>query len=255
MQKSKIGLSKNNNHLNFFVDSLEEIAQKDENGVFWVDKYDRITINLGLAHGIPAIISFLGKTYSQTKYENAKELGEQSVNWLLSQKTNKNDYCYFPSKIKIDNTSNTNHIGSRLAWCYGDLSIAHSLITFGKNVDNEYIQKEGEIILLKTLDRKVSDENSGINDKGFCHGTSGVFYLYKKINESLNKYDVTEKYWMDELVKQTYLESFYSYIFYENNYKYAPDIGLITGFCAIGLVLLSTINKKQDNSWEDIFMI
>ncbi|UZT98783.1 hypothetical protein ODZ84_04195 [Chryseobacterium fluminis] len=34
LQKSKMRLSKNNNHLNFFVDSLEEIAQKDKNGIF-----------------------------------------------------------------------------------------------------------------------------------------------------------------------------------------------------------------------------
>ncbi|PQA95704.1 hypothetical protein B0A69_04845 [Chryseobacterium shigense] len=255
LQKSKMGLSQNNDHLILFVDSLEETAQKDENGVFWVDKYDSTTINLGLAHGIPSIISFLGKVYSETKYEKAKILGEQSINWILSQKTDQLDYCYFPSKIKLDNTSEVNHKGSRMAWCYGDLSIAHSIIAFGQSTDNENIIKEGEIILLKTLSRKISDESSSINDKGFCHGTSGVFYLYKKINESLNKYDITEKYWKDELVKQTDLESFYSHVFYENTYKYAPDIGLITGFCGIGLVLLSIVNEKQDNSWEDIFMI
>lgn len=255
LQKSKMGLSKSNDQLNFFVDILEEISQTDENGTFWLDKYDGTTINLGLAHGIPSIISFLGKIYLKTKYEKAKILGEQSVKWLLSKKTNKNDYCYFTSKIKIENISEVDDSGSRLGWCYGDLSIAHSLISFGENTENENIQKEGEIILLKTLNRKVSDVNSSINDKGFCHGVSGVFYLYKKIRESLNKYESAEKYWLEELIKQTDLESFYSYVFYDSNYKYAPDTGLITGVCGIGLVLLSIINKKQDNSWEDIFMI
>ena len=34
----------------------------------------------------------------------------------------------------------------------------------------------------------MEDTETGIHDKGFCHGVSGVYYIYKKLNDILIDY-------------------------------------------------------------------
>ena len=101
----------------------------------------------------------------------------------------------------------------------------------------------------------MEDTETGIHDKGFCHGVSGVYYIYKKLNDILGTFKQAEEYWLEKLIQDYKIESFYSYTYYKKQYKYVPDIGLVNGFGGIGMTLLSIINKDKKNEWDNIFML
>ena len=84
---------------------------------------------------------------------------------------------------------------------------------------------------------------------GVYNGNIFLFIVYK-IGEIYGRLASEEK-----LTQDYKIESFYSYTYYEKQYKYAPDIGLINGFGGIGMTLLSIINKDKKNEWDNIFML
>lgn len=64
----------------------------------------------------------------------------------------------------------------------------------------------------------MEDTETGIHDKGFCHGVSGVYYIYKKLNDILEgTFKQAEEYWLEKLIQDYKIESFYSYTYYKNN--------------------------------------
>jgi srtC, putative len=254
LMKESMNIS-SKDQLNFIVDVIEDISKKDTNGYFWVDKYGGNYVNLGMAHGLPSIVSFLGKVYNITAYEKAKHLGENAIRWILNHRISQSEKWLYPNRINLLSYDNKEE-ASRLAWCYGDLGIGYALCAFGQNVKDNKIKNEGIDILNHTILRGMEDTETGIHDKGFCHGVSGVYYIYKKLNDILEgTFKQAEEYWLEKLTQDYKIESFYSYTYYEKQYKYAPDIGLINGFGGIGMTLLSIINKDKKNEWDNIFML
>lgn len=240
--------------LNTIVDSLEYFSIEDKDGIFWLNKFDN-NINLGMAHGLPSIISFFADVYKLTQYEKALLIGKKTISWINSHKTDlEESFSVFPSTIDINYTKPFNT--SRLAWCYGDLGIGYSMIKFGKSVSDNIIIEEGVKIIRKTAFRKIESEGTGIKDMGFCHGVAGLTYMYNKLVIDYNLQEFTEarNYWLNELCKGNNIEYFYGYLFYNNENKYAPDLGVIAGMAGIGLVLISILNNTS-GKWDRIFLL
>src|SRR5690606_39318501 len=67
------------------------------------------------------------------------------------------DVC--SSDLTIDLHLEKEKLHARLAWCYGDLSMANALIHCGKALQNENVKNKGVEVALKTMHRTL--ENSG----------------------------------------------------------------------------------------------
>ena len=90
LQRSKYNKSNADFYLNEIVNIMSRLAIRDSNGVFWnsdVFSEEKDKVNLGMAHGIPSIISFLAKVYKINGNDLAKNLGNDCVLWLLSKKS------------------------------------------------------------------------------------------------------------------------------------------------------------------------
>ncbi|WP_299463277.1 lanthionine synthetase LanC family protein [uncultured Microscilla sp.] len=159
---------------------------------------------LGMAHGIPSIISFLSLLLEENyltndKKKEARILIEQSCEWILDKEGKyevKNGL--FPTFIP----PNEANLDSFLAWCYGDLGIAISFIRAGKVLSNKRLYKEGIRIATHAAQRQL--KNSGIShdlsrsDITLCHGSFGILYqfhlLYKKTR--VQAFKMAREYWL-----------------------------------------------------------
>lgn len=245
--------------LNNIVDQLEAMSIEDGYGIAWIEKQDdgSQNVNFGMAHGIPAIITFLAKTYLLTQNEKAKLLAEKAVNWLLHyEDVSDKETSRFPNIVNWNDRQDISR-RSRLGWCYGDLGIGYSIYFCSKAFQNELIGSRALDILINTTSRQLDNTYTGVVDKSFCHGTSGIFYIYHLLVKSfgLTKFENARNYWLEKTIEDYQnINSFFSKSVYNNEKIDVPDPGLINGYVGIGLALAGYLDDA-DNEWHELFML
>lgn len=230
------------------------------NAVLWLSKHhinNRNIFNIGLAHGNPSIISVLINVHKEL---NNNELLEgvirRGINGVLSlYKNSKDNTSCFPNYIDAETMEKVGH--SRIAWCYGDLGIAVTLVRAGISFSNQEWINRGIEIGLKTCKRK-DFKSTSIIDSGLCHGTSGVALMYSRLyNYTENvEFKKSAKFWYIQTIKEAF----------DNNgclnYKawddmdgvYKNENGLLEGIAGIGLSLISSISKEEP-TWDKCLLL
>lgn len=248
-------------NLNEIILILDKISMNSDKGVFWEDTFVRednkgLLVNLGLAHGIPSVILFLAHAYKATESPKAIYLLEECIRWMQHNELGTNEESMFPYKVFEDKPLG---YPSRLAWCYGDLGIAASILFAGVLSDNKAWKEYAIKIALKASKRSMIDGKSGVKDAGFCHGSSGVafiFILFRKITGQA-EFETAANYWTDITLslkdKDADSGFFMEYKVDNQVLESNSQLGLLDGSAGIGLSLLSCLT--DNNEWSRSFML
>jgi hypothetical protein len=133
--------------------------------------------NLGLAHGIPAIVGVLAAIHARgIATEHTAPLLRGATSWLRSLACPDGASCY-PILVDADDRP----LGpphSRLGWCYGDLGVAMPLVAAGRALDDASCIADARAILVHALDRTAAD--GAIEDASLCHGSMGVSHMLRR---------------------------------------------------------------------------
>lgn len=262
LQRSKFDKNCADRYLDEITSLLTSMSIKDSIGTYWFSDMfsdEKNKVNIGMAHGLPSIISFLTKVYSINKNKLAKEMMIESANWLLQFKCkNKNSPSMFPYLVNKESLEVPLTNTTRLAWCYGDLTIGYVIYVLGQTIDNEYYINQGLEVLKSCGRRKIEEPVNGVRDKGFCHGTSGIYYIFKKLSfrYGLIEFEEAQKYWFEKTLinLDESIECLKAYTIVNGKMNFAHDYGLINGYPGIGIALLSSI-YMDSNEWDEIFML
>ena len=211
-------------------------------------------VNWGLSHGIPSIFKFLLKCVSHNIEVNiATNMLFVIFNYIRSNSNRRNTGYHFPYSSKLGVPINFN---TRLAWCYGDLSLGLILYQGSVILKNCEMQKYALEILKDTTRRKTVDETM-IYDAGICHGSAGVAHIFNKMwhytKDELFK-EATD-YWIQRTLNYaSHRDGIAGYKMYNpTKNMYTNSYGLLEGAAGIGLVLLSYLTG--DFSWDYCLMI
>lgn len=250
------------------VKKLYKKAHKSGEFVSWKDEYPEnhnpetkgnSIYNLGVAHGIPAIILLLLKIQNSFPNKLLEQLVIESLIWLKTQAIPESSRIssVYP---QLSGDVETNY--SRLGWCYGDNIIALVYITAGNKFKNSGWINYGVELAIKTTNR-LDNQKTMIYDTCFCHGSAGVAHIYSVLFK-MTKIDVLKEaalYWYSQTVLigqynsdsngkgnhlMTYLDDGALNYYFEDN--------LLEGRSGVGLVLLSAC-YQFDDIWESIFML
>ena len=250
-----------------FVDCLSEISIEKENTIEWINIIDYGSYtkghNLGIAHGIPGIILFLQKLYRLgIEKERIADILTKATNFLFIQKHSLETHkSYF---YNISSDSPQIGIDSRLAWCYGDLSVAYALYkaTSIDGIGSSGIKKE-VIEILSNTTRRISLQETGVIDAGLCHGTSGLAHIYNRLyhQTGMLEFKKASLYWYKETLKMPKYEN--EYVGFGIPYYLAAEeheinrqynLSFLTGIAGIGLSLLSSICCVEPE-WDQYLML
>lgn len=207
-------------------------------------------INLGIAHGVPAIILYLSKL-KDVGYKNQylDELLIKSCNYILSvEQDSKNHLSHFPYSINPkDNTDKT----SRLAWCYGDLSVGYALLKASKHYNNI---KDATIEIL--IDTTKRTNTAFDNDDCLCHGTIGIGHIYNRIYDITNNnvFKNAALYWYKKGLSISFKCNRANEIEYYNGEKIMNEYNLLDGIAGIGLSLISAISSIEPQ-WDECLLL
>jgi lantibiotic biosynthesis protein len=257
--------TKEKKYLEKIVDYLQQLARQTANRSLWITpgnkKYNDDNYNFGMAHGMPGVLSFLAQVHSRgIKQGQIRQLIESSVPFLLENEYLNDPLYSFPSAIDVLRKKEIDQKKSRLAWCYGDLSMANALLHCSKALHRDDWNDKAISIALKSATR--SFENSGCIDAHFCHGTAGLAHQFNRL-AGLTRNTVFESardYWLDITVKKFYRAGegaggYYSYQYVGENDDFEPSAryGLLEGSAGIALVYLSILYHIPPE-WDIIFL-
>ncbi|HKV13246.1 MAG TPA: lanthionine synthetase C family protein [Thermoanaerobaculia bacterium] len=247
------------------IDRLSEIAIRSPEGITWhtppdfvgamnLDRYPEGNFNLGLAHGVPGVIGFLGRACAAGR-EEVRPLLDGAVSWLLRQKLPEGAGSVFPYNVAPGIES----VPARLAWCYGDLGVALSLLLAARAVGQEEWEREALAIGRACVARTF--ENSGAVDAGVCHGMGGNAHLFNRLAQATGDPQFLEaaRSWFARTLDQRRpgegVGGYLMYVMDENNeLAWKEEPGFLTGSAGLGLALLGATTAVAPE-WDRILVV
>jgi lantibiotic biosynthesis protein len=169
------------------VDTLAETAVAVETCRTWFHAPEKLPAfarqihpngcyNLGLSHGIPGVLIFLGRAATQ-QVPGARELLLDATRWLLLQQREYHNGSRFGHSFVRDPWEEPD--GSRVAWCYGDLGIALSLLAASQHTAVHEWSSLALDLVRTAAHRPV--EECRVIDAGLCHGAFGNAQVFARL--------------------------------------------------------------------------
>lgn len=243
------------------VDYFENSKIVIQNTYAWKkDTENGEEVDLALSHGMSSIIYFLTKMLDIVTLQKDRNriinLIKKSCDFILSKKNflSETIYSYFPYSVPLGNVNNQPN--SRLAWCYGDLSIGITLFNAGKVLNDSALLNNAESILLNAaINRKDLLQNL-VLDPGICHGTSGIASIFYRMwwNTKNDIYLTAANYWINETLHMAKFQHGIAGYVYKKTNHILKGYHLLEGVSGIALAMLF-ISSMKEPVWDSCIMI
>jgi class I lanthipeptide synthase len=262
------------------VDRLAETAEHGPEGTTWHTApellpdwqraiFPRGYYNLGVAHGVPALIAMLGAAAAAAGRMGAagdpaaadlagraRSLGEGASRWLLAQQLPPGNASRFGTTFSPENPPQR----SRLAWCYGDPGIAAALLVTARARGDEALEQLAIELALEAGDRPA--ETSGVRDAGLCHGSAGLAHLFNRMYQETGepRLAAVSRRWFEHALDFRQpgvgLAGYRAFQVEDDavTESWRADPGLLEGVAGIGLALLGGLGDFEP-SWDRILML
>ena len=257
-------LSKENceKYLDFFYqvnEELERILFKrfriNPNQKYNEEEY----INLGISHGFASILKYYLECYKKSiHFESSKRNANKLLNFYKNNICDNGSLFCFPSFLSNEFKEKINY--SRLAWCYGDISIGYLFNQAGFLFkDKEWIDLSMDVLLKTTLRKKLRE--TGVLDGGICHGASGLAYIYHKLylKNKRKEFQNASNFWLNEIYKyRRFMVENGNVIIHYPQFNNVLNVEInnhsfLEGTCGVGVVLNSIKNGCYD--WDYSLML
>ncbi len=213
-------------------------------------------VNLGVAHGVPGVVAFLGAACLAGHAATARPLLEGVVPWLLAQQLGASSPGVYPNWI----APGVERRAARLAWCYGDAGIASALLLAARGAGRDDWQTAALAIARRAAARTL--ETSGVQDAMLCHGAAGVAHLFNRM------FQATGEAWLAEAARRWFAQVFQmrrpgagiaGYHSLTGDEEAGPsgwqtDPGLLTGTAGLALALLAAATEIEPE-WDRLLLI
>jgi len=237
------------------IDGLFNQRKNINNNLTWSwIKDDHEILDFGLAHGIPGTLFFLFKCFLKNiSPQKSAEMIRDNVSFMLNYLNLSGIPSYFPYSIDCDQIMqhDKKQNRSRLAWCYGDLTLLYVLL----KLSPLFPVQIPLIPMLEHVAKRRSSTETLVKDAGLCHGSSGVAQIFYRLyrNTGNTGFEEAGKYWLAKtLLLGNEADGCAGYVFSEN--KNMLPLDLLVGVSGVGSVLLSFQNPELMD-WDEIMFL
>jgi lantibiotic modifying enzyme len=258
--------------LELVISHLNQLSIQSNNGITWLTLpgnlkprvrlvYPQGFYDLGVAHGITGVISFLSRVLKLDILPDLTgKMLDGAVSWLLAQQGKSDSELIFPHYLlpPKDIPRSTGTFG----WCHGDLGIAAALLTAADRTGESFWKTkavEAARASIKYLNRLSVD--TSFSNPCLCHGTAGLGHLFNRIYQATGVEAFKEEAvkWFRQTIKirepGTGIAGFIGYGMNEDGeISELYDPGFIQGAAGIGLALLASVTDIEPG-WDRIMLI
>ncbi len=257
------------------VDVLAMQAETGAEGTAWFTSPDRLPewqrethprglYNLGVAHGIPAVVALLAIACRSTSespsaaVDRARPLLDGAVRWLFARQLPAGSGSCFGSSY-VAGIAGEDSGPSRLAWCYGDPGIAATLLVAARAV-GEPAWEDKALEIARAAARRLP-EQSFVRDAGFCHGAAGLAHLFNRFWQASAEevFRDAARTWIERTLELRVpgegIAGFRSWhALSDSKGEWAAEPGLLEGATGIALVLLAAVSTVEPE-WDRILLV
>lgn len=244
------------------VERLGELAEHRRHGITWLSRpevlpprvrrdYPRGYYNLGVAHGIPGVISLLGSCIAErVAADEAAELLEGAVQWLLSNRLPGGSLACFPALITPDGGQEA----ARVAWCYGDPGIACSLLVAARGAKRDDWERMAIEVGLTAVGH--SEHTQDIPDAGLCHGSAGVAHLFNRLYQAtdVDEFRTAAVHWLEHTLQLRRDGHGIAGFEVWKHGTLIPHPGFLQGAAGIALVLAAAVGSVEPE-WDRALLV
>jgi len=256
---------KNKTIIEKIITAMEASCFKNGNEIAWsrFDSYStkEYIFDFGLAHGNASVVYFLGKCYKNNILpDRCKILLEGLFNFFAANLQDpKQSGSFYPSfKFVKEYKTINNTQRSRLGWCYGDLGILYTLHLVAGWLKNT-LREEVYLSMLKIVSERRSKADTQVLDACFCHGSSGISYLYYKIYKRTgqNIFFDASIYWLEETFSMRNTGTgLLGYKFYGGEkLGWVGSSEMLNGIGGNCLLLLNLHFDIKNTNWDECFFL
>ena len=249
------------------VRRLSELARPQPGGLTWPTPARRHrddhrtsaaewSFNLGMAHGIPGPIAFLGYACAaDVSADIARALLNRAVPWLLAQRLEDDSLSRYPH-FRGPNLQST---PGRCAWCYGDLGVATALMAAACGAQRDDWYREALALSQHSAERRT--QRRDVMDAGLCHGAGGVGHLFNRLFHSTGDSQLADaaRYWFEwALSKRNAPDGIGGFRTWSqeriDDGEWIDDPRLLTGAAGTGLALLAAATDLPP-AWDRCMLL
>jgi len=240
--------------LDAIVDRLTACAQPDGDGVSWWTHpqflasdvrrdYPTGWCNLGVAHGVPGAIAFLGAA-ARAGAVNARPLLDRAVEFLLARQ--------LPSEHGRFGATGGDRDVTRAAWCYGGPGIAISLLCAGRDANEP--EWEHHAIAIAKLAARRPVETCGVVDASLCHGAAGLGHIFHRFYRATGDviFRTAAVDWFVRTLEMRRAGGIGGYQAWSCG-EWVDSTSLLAGSAGIGLALLAAATDV-DPAWDRLLL-
>jgi lantibiotic modifying enzyme len=254
------------------VNHLHASARRRRPGVAWwsdprwLPRAERtepnLDWNLGVAHGVPGVVALLSRAVvadlDATTHALARELLERSVTWILAQELPASAEGAFPYAVG----RNLARAPARLAWCYGDVGVAATLLLAARAAGDADWERAAMRIALRAVAR--SERSAGVEDAGLCHGAAGVAHIFHRLYRATGEErlaDAARGWFARALAMRTPGRGVAGFRSHRADAaagsRFRSDATFLTGAGGIALALLAAIGAAEptETGWDRVLLL
>jgi hypothetical protein len=243
------------------VGRLESCAERTAAGVAFYNPVETLSpeyhdvaphgwYNLGIAHGIAGVISFLGSLCRiGVAAERAAPLLAGSVAWLLTRELPADGDWRFKCTYTPDRDIDI----CRLGWCHGDLAVATALLVAARGAGEPSWEQHARRIARSAAALTV--DNTPVPDASLCHGAAGIGHLFNRLYQETDEPSLGDaaRSWLRKAVAMCEPgRGIGGYQQFERGKKY-NNPGFRVGSSGIALALLAAASPVPPD-WDRLLM-
>lgn len=212
--------------------------------------YPQGNFNMGLAHGITGVLSFLSiAKLNGVEVDGQMEAIESICLWLQSKRQNLNGLFFWKGHISFEDEINhtmiqDSNIYNRDGWCYGTPGVARSLYLAGKALNRHDIKQFALDSFCSLFHRPL--ETLLLTGPIICHGMAGLLLItHFMFQDSQDLFLQTQIKRLKNILWSSYnSKSCFGFCDYLPNnkgeYIETQKAGLLEGAAGVWLTLLTT---------------
>jgi lantibiotic modifying enzyme len=254
--------------LELIIDRLGDETTLSDGGVTWLTRPEAIMhpptrrrhpngyYNLGVAHGVPAVIAVLAAARAAgVKPAKTEALYHGAVAWTLAQQLPIESPSAFPYWISDAAPPDP----ARAAWCYGDPGVAATLFAAARSANDAALANVAVAVGRRAARRPI--EQAGVCDAMICHGSAGLAHLYNRLWQGAGDplFAHTARIWLADVFRWrqpgTGVAGLRSWTTKPGSdvLGWVDDHSLLTGVIGVGLTLLAAITSVEP-AWDRILL-
>jgi hypothetical protein len=261
------------------LDHLAATAEHSPQGIAWWTRPEWLPAetreefpsgyhNLGIAHGQPGVISFLGAVLAADAADAAgtanaantagpeiRSLLCGAVSWLSANKLPPGERSVFPARIDPLSAPGP----TRLSWCYGDLGIATALLAAARRTGDDAWEEEALDLARAAAARTT--ELAETKDACLCHGSIGIAHLFNRMFQATGEpaLNAAARFWLERtFATRRTGEGIAGFPYWglgaHAELGWQADPGFLNGAAGIGLGLLAAVSPVEP-AWDRALLI